>query len=210
MNRDNRNKYQTFIYWGVTALLVLSGIVLLVFLLIKFDRVLAAGQMLMGILAPILYGAVFAYLLAPVYNWVRQVVEKASSRVITSPERRRALGSFAATIVSVVMWILVVFGIISMMIPQLWDSIMGIVEALPTSLVNLQKWLEQVLADNPEVEATVMEYYSMGVGYFQNWVTNDVVPNLRNIIGEVSSGLFTFLNVIKNLLIGIIVMVYLR
>ena len=54
MNRDNRNKYQTFIYWGVTALLVLSGIVLLVFLLIKFDRVLAAGQMLMGILAPIL------------------------------------------------------------------------------------------------------------------------------------------------------------
>lgn len=209
MNRDNRNKYQTFIYWGVTALLVLSGIVLLVFLLIKFDRVLAAGQMLMGILAPILYGAVFAYLLAPVYNWVRQVVEKASSRVITSPERRRALGSFAATIVSVVMWILVVFGIISMMIPQLWDSIMGIVEALPTSLVNLQKWLEQVLADNPEVEATVMEYYSMGVGYFQNWVTNDVVPNLRNIIGEVSSGLFTFLNVIKNLLIGIIVMVYL-
>ena len=106
MNRDNRNKYQTFIYWGVTALLVLSGIVLLVFLLIKFDRVLAAGQMLMGILAPILYGAVCAYLLAPVYNWVRQVVEKASSRVITSPERRRALGSFAATIVSVVMWIL--------------------------------------------------------------------------------------------------------
>lgn len=209
MNRDNRDKYQTFIYWGVTALLVLSGIVLLVFLLIKFDRVLAAGRMLTGILAPILYGAVFAYLLAPVYNWVRQVVEKASARVITSPERRRALGSFAATIVSVVMWILVVFGIISMMLPQLRDSIMGIVEALPTSLVNLQKWLEQVLADNPEVEATVMEYYSMGVGYFQNWVTNDVVPNLRNIIGEVSSGLFTFLNVIKNLLIGIIVMVYL-
>lgn len=205
----NNEKYQKYIYWGVTAFLVLTGVVLVVFLLLEYNQVLAAGRTVAGILAPVLYGAVFAYLLAPVYNRVREVVAGAAARVTASRQRQRSFGSFVATIVSVIMWILVVFGIISMMIPQLWDSIMGIVEALPTSLMNLQRWLEQVLADNPDVEETVMEYYNMGVAYFQNWLTNDLVPNLRNIIGEVSSGVFSLINVIKNLLIGIIVMVYL-
>ena len=205
----NNEKYQKYIYWGVTAFLVLTGVVLVVFLLLEYNQVLAAGRMVAGILAPVLYGAVFAYLLAPVYNWVRGQVAGVAARVTANYERQRSFGSFVATIVSVIMWILVVFGIISMMLPQLWDSIMGIVEALPTSLMNLQRWLEQVLADHPDVEETVMEYYNMGVGYFQNWLTNDLVPNLRNIIGEVSSGVFSLINVIKNLLIGIIVMVYL-
>ncbi|MCI8577940.1 MAG: AI-2E family transporter [Lachnospiraceae bacterium] len=205
----NNEKYQKYIYWGVTAFLALSGVVLVVFLLVEFDGVMDAAGTVTGILAPILYGAVFAYLLAPVYNWIRNLVVHATERIITSPEKRKGFGSFIATIVSVVMWILAVFGIISMMIPQLWESVMGIVEALPAGFMNLQRWLEQVLADNPDMEETVMEYYSMAVGYLQNWVTNDVVPNLRKIIGEVSNGVFTFLNVIKNMLIGIIVMVYL-
>ena len=40
-------------------------------------------------------------------------------------------------------------------------------------------------------------------------MTNDLMPNIRSIISGVSSGVFTAINVIKNLLIGIIVMVYL-
>jgi len=205
----DKEKYGKYICWGVTFLIVVALSILLVFFLIKFDRVKAFVQTIFGIMAPIIYGAVFAYLLAPVYNRTRQVVMEATKKVLPESSQRWKLGSFVAMLVSVVVWVAVVSGLISMMIPQLVKSVMGIVEELPSSFSNLQHWLEGLLADNPQVEETVMVYYAKLVEFFQDWLTNDLMPNIRSIITGVSSGVFSAINVLKNLLIGIIVMVYL-
>ncbi len=205
----NKEKYGKYICWGVTSLIVIALSILLVFFLIKFDRVRAAVQMVLEIMAPIIYGAVFAYLLAPVYNRTRAAVMGSTRKLFTDDSRRQRFATFIAIIVSVAVWIVVVVGLISMMIPQLIKSVVGIIEELPSSFSNLQHWLEGHLADNPQLEATVMLYYEKVVQYFQNWVTNDLMPNIRSIISGVSSGVFTAINVVKNMLIGIIVMVYL-
>ena len=57
--------------------------------------------------------------------------------------------------------------------------------------------------------ASVMAYYDMAVGYVQNWLTNDLIPNMYNIISGVSSGLFSIVNTVMDVFIGLIVMVYL-
>ena len=134
------------------------------------------------------------------------------SKSSLSQKNREALGSSLATFFSVAVLIAVVVGLASMLIPQLRDSIVGIIEALPTSIYNLQLRLEQILADDPDLEMIVMEYYDMGVFQLQTWLNNDVIPNMDKIysfISGLSSGIFTVINVLKNILIGIIVMVYL-
>ena len=126
-----------------------------------------------------------------------------------SKKTSEKLGAFAATIVSLVVLIAVVTGLISMLIPQLLTSIRGIIEALPSNIANLELWLEQMFVSNPEMEASVMAYYDMAVGYVQNWLTNDLIPNMYNIISGVSSGLFSIVNTVMDVFIGLIVMVYL-
>lgn len=203
------DKYRRYIYWGVTAFLVIAASIALIFLIVRFDRVKAAGAMVAAILAPVTYGAVLAYLLAPVYNRVRGFAMKQLARPVTNEKTRFGIARLAATVASIVVLTVIVVGLFAMLIPQLITSAMSIVEALPTSVSNLQIWLQRLLADNPELERQVMEYYGSGVEYLQNWVTNDMVPTLSRILTGLSSGLFTILIAMKNILIGVIVMVYL-
>ena len=55
------DKYQRYIYWGVTAFIVLALLVVFVFTIKEMEKVKAGFRMLFHILAPITYGAVLAW-----------------------------------------------------------------------------------------------------------------------------------------------------
>ena len=197
------------IYWGVTALTVLLLLVAAVFVVMRWSLVAALGAKIANILAPVIYGAVFAYLLNPVYNRVQAAVMKMTEKIITQEEGRKRLGGFLGTLASLFLLVAVVVGLISMLIPQLINSIRGVMETLPASINNLEIWLEKVLADNPDLEQQVMQHYGAAADYLQNWLTNVVVPNIYRIIGSVSSGVVLVVRAVFDILIGLIVMVYL-
>ena len=203
------DKYRTYIYWGVTALAVLLLLVAAVFVVIRWSLVAALGAKIAHILAPVIYGAVFAYLLNPVYNRVQAAVMKLTKDIIPDEKGRKRLGGFLGTLASMCLLVAVVVGLISMLIPQLISSIRGVMETLPSSINNLEIWLEKVLADNPDLEQQVMQHYGAAADYLQNWLTNVVVPNIYRIIGSVSSGVVLVVRAVFDILIGLIVMVYL-
>ena len=203
------DKYRTYIYWGVTALAVLLLLVAAVFVVIRWSLVAALGAKIAHILAPVIYGAVFAYLLNPVYNRVQAAVMKLTKDIIPDEKGRKRLGGFLGTLASMCLLVAVVVGLISMLIPQLISSIRGVMEALPSSINNLEIWLEKILADNPDLEQQVMQHYGAAADYLQNWLTNVVVPNIYRIIGSVSSGVVLVVRAVFDILIGLIVMVYL-
>ena len=203
------DKYRTYICWGVTALAVLLLLVAAVFVVMRWSLVAALGAKIAHILAPVIYGAVFAYLLNPVYNRVQAVVMKLTKDIIPDETGRKRLGGFLGTLASLCLLIAVVVGLISMLIPQLISSIRGVMETLPSSINNLEIWLEKVLADNPDLEQQVMQHYGAAADYLQNWLTNVVVPKIYRIIGSVSSGVVLVVQAVFDILIGLIVMVYL-
>ena len=203
------DKFHKYLYWGATVFVVLALVVVLIFLLINEASVKALFGLISSILMPIIYGAVLAYLLTPVFNWVRGLVDKGLEKTVKTVKTRKRIARATAMMASILMLVVIVFGLILMLIPQLISSLVGIVEAMPTSVRNLQLWLEQMLVDNPELEAMVMPYYDTGVIYLQDWVSKVVVPNLSNIIGGLSMGVYNMLIALKNVLIGVIVMVYL-
>ena len=203
------DKYRTYICWGVTALAVLLLLVAAVFVVMRWSLVAALGAKIAHILAPVIYGAVFAYLLNPVYNRVQAAVMKLTKNIIPDEKGRKRLGGFLGTLASLCLLVAVVVGLISMLIPQLISSIRGVMETLPSSINNLEIWLEKVLADNPDLEQQVMQHYGAAADYLQNWLTNVVVPNIYRIIGSVSSGVVLVVRAVFDILIGLIVMVYL-
>ena len=150
-----------------------------------------------------------AYLLTPIYNRTRRYVSARLEKLLPDEKSRGKLAGFAATTVSLLLLLAVVVGLMSMLIPQLIQSIRGIVEALPSSFYNLQVWLEHLFVNNPDMEQNVMQYYNEGVVWLQDWVKNEVVPNLYRILNSVSTSVISMVNELVNALIGIIVMAYL-
>lgn len=212
-------KFSTYIYWGITAFLVVASCILLVFTMIHMDKVKQWAGFLIGILMPVIYGAVLAYLLTPIYNRVSRRTRKLFSGFIKEEKWSAMAGRTAATIVSLAVLFAVVSGLLAILIPQLIASIRGIISSLPSNLNNLERWLLGILEDNPDLAAQVSSWLNGTSMELQNWVNQNIVPSLVNmnenffsnisdVITRVSSGVMGVMTVLKNVLIGVVVMVY--
>ena len=74
MDKKRREFLKQYTGWGVTVVVV-SALVLLIFFCIY--RAAALKELiggLIGILMPVIYGLVIAYLLSPIYNYLRKNV----------------------------------------------------------------------------------------------------------------------------------------
>lgn len=205
----NDHRFKTYIYWGITAISVIAVSIALIFLMLNINKVKYGVEEIAAILAPVIYGAILAYLTAPVYNQCVNISKKQLSSVMKNEKYIISISKMFATIISFLLVVAVVVGLIWMLLPQLISSITGVIETLPGNLENLSKLLQKVLADNPDMEITVMSGYDKVVSMFQDWLNSDLMPNLNIVISGVSNGVITLIVLLKNILIGLIVMVYL-
>ena len=128
------------------------------------------------------------------------------------------LGKAVGTVISLAFLIVVVVSLSSMIIPQLYSSIVGIINMMPVYFQNVYDWLTEFFVNNPPVEQAILNIYEQSAQYFQSWMETDLMSNLSNfqnfqniekIVGGVSSGVMNVITLTKNMLIGLIVMIYL-
>ena len=201
-------RFKNYIYWGTTALSVIACSVAFGFFLSRFEVVSGAAGKIVGILMPIIYGAVLAYLMLPIYNKTRALTVRKLAPRVKNRKLVDSAAKAAATIASLILLFAIVSGLCSMIIPQIYTSIMGLQESIGENINNLSLWLTKTFEDNADMERWIMPFYEKVAAEFQTWLSTDLVPNMSMIIGELSTGLLNAVTVVKNLLIGIIVMVY--
>ncbi len=202
------SKFRFFMDWGLTALAVIACSVLLCFALLKFSVISKVVGKIVTILMPIIYGGVLAYLMLPVYNGTEKYIHERFGKVVKNDNSCKRIAKCIATLVSLVVLLAIVAGLVSMLIPQIYESIIGFQDSLTEYINNLTLWLGKLLEDNEHLQDSIMPYYNEAVMRFQTWIATDLVPNISLIFNRVSSGLIGFVTILKNLLIGLIVMVY--
>lgn len=200
---------KNYLYWGLTAVAVIGASIALVFMIINFKSIRAGWGMLVGILSPIIYGAVLAFLFNPIFNRTDRLCTRIFRPFIKSPRLLRAISRGIGTLVCLILLFVIVAGLLSMLLPEIHRSIRTVAGSTPANVENLYRWLSKALEDNKEIETQVLKLYQEAVTMLQGWLSNDLLPNMDKIISGVSEGIFNVLNLLKNLLIGIIVMVYL-
>lgn len=201
-------RFKNYIYWGTTALAVIACSVAFGFFLSRFQTVSKAIGMVVGVLMPVIYGAVLAYLMLPVYNRTRGWTEKKLEKKLKNQSVVTAIGKFTGTIISLTVLFTIVAGLCWMIIPQVYDSILRLQASLEDYINNLTVWLTRTLEDNPALEHAVMPYYEQMVEKFKTWLTSEAIPNMSMIFNRLSTGILNVFTVVKNILIGVIVMVY--
>lgn len=206
-------EFKKYVYFGVTAVSVIAVCIVFWYCIQNWNMVYRSIKTILGIAAPIIYGAILAYLLTPIYNRIYRGVKKKLIKVWKYEKHTDGVARICATTVSVLVVITVIAGLFQMLIPQMLDSLAGIKASFPSYLQNLYTWIRNVLADNPEIESVVIHNLQNGVSMAENWLeglfTNMDITRLGEFLTGVSSGVISLLIFVKNWLIGLIVMVYL-
>lgn len=217
-----RNDKNPFLAAGITAFLVIAASLCLFFLLFHLKEV---AQFLSGlgvILRPVFIGAVIAFLLLPVHRTILRLLT-----AIIPDKRFLGILNFAAIVLSLVLAFFLIYLLLAMVIPQVYESVTGLVKAVPGYIVNVQTWLQAFFADNPEIQDYVMSIYGSATASLEQWLNSDVLPNLESVstafqwvqttvlpnltgvVAGVSGMVVGFFVLVKDLLISVIVSIYL-
>ncbi len=198
------------IKWGITAFSVLAAVSLVYVLVNNFYAVKQNLAVFLQILMPIIYGAVLAYLMSPVYNLVVKILGKVYYFFLGEKASQRFLGFFG-TVASILFLVFLTSGLVSMLIPELTKSVLSLYFSLPDTITrsynNLAVILEKFPDLRPYAEKAYEEISSFFTGKPDN--TQAIFAHLQNLATFFTNGIWSTLTIVKNILIGLIVMVYL-
>lgn len=191
---------------GITGAAILASGILCAFVLFKMPVIIFVLKGITEILKPFLYGVVFAYLLAPLCN---KIEEKLFQFFPKAKANARRFICFIAIVISLCVAIAVIWLIIMMIIPQVWDSVMKIIQMVPQKLIVVNNWIEHMLENQPELQAYFEEFSSQAESNIDSLLNVDTIQKVQSIINSLSVQLFGVLGVVKNIFLGLLISTYL-
>ena len=224
MKRNDRHPY---LCTGITAFAVIAASLCLFFTLFHFREVARFLDELGAILRPIFMGAVIAFLLLPIHRTILRFLLSMTSEKRQKNTKDVAFLNLVAIVCSLLLAIFLIYLLLAMVIPQVYQSVVGLVNSIPTYIEVVQGWLQTFFEDNPDIQASVMSIYNSAASSLEQWLNSDIlpnlesatttlewlrkdiVPNLTGVVAGVSGVLVGFLVLVKDLLIALIVSVYL-
>lgn len=191
---------------GITGAAILASGILCAFVLFKMPVIISVLKGITEILKPFLYGVAFAYLLAPLCN---KIEEKLFQIFPKAKTKARRFICFIAIVISLCVAIAVIWLIIMMIIPQVWDSVMKIIQMVPQKLIVVNNWIEHMLENQPELQAYFEEFSSQAESNIDSLLNVDTIQKVQSIINSLSVQLFGVLGVVKNIFLGLLISAYL-
>lgn len=187
------------------------GIILCIvffFAMFRFDRVMGGFRTVQNILMPFIYGAVIAYLLTPICNFIETHLNSWAEGRVKNIKRFRRFSSGVGITASMIFGFCIIYLLLAMVLPQVFTSIRGIVEVLPGNVRKWSLWIEELLADNEVLSNYVEQFTNTAYKNMESWLETKLLPNMQTIVSGVSAGLINAMVVVKNILIGLIAAVY--
>ena len=205
-------KKNPYVGIGVTAFLVVAALMVFYRLISDLAGIGAALSTVADVLLPFIVGLALAYLLSPFYDWVRKLTQPLLAGKKTKPRRMAAGGAkVIATVASVLLLLIIIGGLLSMVIPQAYQSISNLIATLPEKSNAVLAWVNET-ADKFGKGDALATWISDGITWVtstvMSWVQNDLLPNLGNIARNVSSGLIGVVGTLTDVFVGIIICVY--
>ena len=191
---------------GITGAAILASGILCAFVLFKMPVIISVLKGITEILKPFLYGVVFAYLLAPLCN---KIEEKLFQIFPKAKTKARRFICFIAIVISLCVAIAVIWLIIMMIIPQVWDSVMKIIQMVPQKLIVVNNWIEHMLENQSELQAYFEEFSSQAESNIDSLLNVYTIQKVQSIINSLSVQLFGVLGVVKNIFLGLLISAYL-
>lgn len=202
-----------YLYWGVTAFAVITASILFFLFLSKLSTVGEIIGKIIGVLKPVLYGFVFAYILNPLLKTFERPVFFIWGEKIFSgkPDCERKAKSFSRCLgifLTFLLVLLILTGLLWMVLPRLYESLETLVLNLNTYFLRGRELIIQTFPDGSEMERYALNLFDNLSVTISQWLGGDFALELKELVIQISSGIYNFLREILNILVGFIVAVY--
>ena len=202
---DNR-----YLHWGVTAFLVIAASMLFYYGIFHMKTLIVGIKTFLGIMAPIIYGVILAYILSPLINLFEQklIYPQLSKHNIQLQKKGRRAVRWACVLFSMFLFWIIIYALIMMVLPQLIRSIMSIIYSFPYYVKVIEKWLNSFVEHGWNMNSDMIDMINQYSAKAQDYLTTNILPQMQDMLKNVSAGIFDILIFMKNFLIGAIVALY--
>lgn len=205
--RDPGKKPYLYLMLSMFGAISLSIVVF--FVVYRFRGIGDIVHQLGEILAPFIYGGIVAYLLRPMCNYYEQILGA------VLPKKVKKLANPAAVALSMLTGILLVYALIIMIAPQLYESIRSLWNSIPDKINRFVQWANEKFGEEEMIAGILNLFNTNSTAIYdqlETWGKNLISPylsGLTSIVSGVGSSLVKIFKFLYNMLIGLIVACYL-
>lgn len=181
-------------------ILVAVIVVLIIFLFMNLDKVGEFINKLVNILAPIIFGWVLTFIMAPLYNIITDKLSKSKDKLLVK------FSKVIATIACTVIVIGVSVGLVFLFVPQLYSSITSFLNRVGGYLAGIRETIEafKVNSNNDTTQQLLQQ--------LEKSISGVMDDTSKINYSAIASGLFTGFAVsfkaVLNYFVGLVVMIY--
>ena len=203
------NKY---FKWGITAFLVIAAGIGFYYLVFHISDILRNLKALSGIVMPVIFGLIIAYLLTPILNFLeRRLLNPLFDLCKWKPssKRKRVIRALAVLLTSGFM-IFVIYALIAMLVSQIVPSMRTIVNNFDNYISELSRWLNKILDDNQDLKNIILPQVTKISTEIETWLTDTTTlfDKSTEVLKTVSLSIMSFLKGVWNFVIGFIISIY--
>lgn len=200
------HRNQKYFKWGLTAFFVIVAALLFWIIFSNLTGFYDVILDLVSILAPILYGCVFAYLMNPVMEFTRRMAEKLLSKTKLSEKKIQRISFIIGVCIAVIVLLALLYALIALIVPNLVSSLEELLQQqrLEEYGNKITQWINATFVGTP-----VEEWFHDNLDSLLE-LARDALKriDIASFIGSLTSSVYSVVISVFDALIGIIAAVY--
>ena len=197
-----------YLAMGLTAFIVIVACISVFFLIYRYTGLTELWNKLLSILQPITIGLIIAYLVNPIVKFEEKYLLPLLKKKIKNPKRAEKLSRGASILGGLVFVGLIIGVLLQMVIPELYRSIEKMIVDLPKQVNSFMDWAESYIDEDSKIAKYLEQGLQQGIAFFEDWAKTEFLPQTKNIITSLTTGVISVVKVLFNVVIGIIISVY--
>lgn len=198
------NIEKKYLQIGMITFLVIIASMLFYYFLFHFEKVTGSFKALLNTLMPFIDGLVIAYLFSPIVNYIEKNILHVDKLGEKGKKRARAF----VCIFVIVGFLLLIYGFVYSIIPELSKNITKIQANYTTYEQNVTEFFEKTVEKYPDLKELYYNNISEITKKTDQFITEKLLPQVSTSVVSITSGIWGAVKAIMNFIIGLIIAFY--
>jgi len=205
-----KEKYSNYLRWAVTTVCTVSICLIIFFMLFRSKELMAFFKKLSNSLMPVIIGAIIAYLINPIVNFLDRIFTKLLLRLKINAEKKQAIALWISVFLSMAIFLFFVYFLISLILPELYQNIVNFASNFNSYVATITTWFSEleILQDNPALYANLSATLDKMLDSMQDWLSTSLLTSLSGIVSGLTFRIIGIFNIVLDIAVGLIVTVY--
>ncbi len=194
---------------GMTYFLVVAAALIVYFAILHISDFYSGFMAVLAALRSVIYGCVIAYLLNPLMKMIERHLHPFLDKRMKKPSAAKTVSRVSSMLLAFIIVIGVIVALINLAVPEVYRSIVGLMQTVPGQMENFIRQLNDMLTGESTISAYLKNLLAESGDLLQNFVTNDLLPNAEVFFSALASGVIDFGSELLNFVVGILISIYL-